>query len=125
MRPDDPATDDRELEALLRHASAHPSTRFQADLERRLFPQRSRRSQRFLAIGGATAGLAGVIAVASLAGAGPLASHGGSGAVARPGCHTVYDTQVRPVGELVRTASGTVVVRTTHKPVTHERTACP
>src|ERR1700712_662844 len=122
--PHDPANDDLELEALLRHARPTPNTRWEADLERTLFARRASRARRYVVIGAAATGLAGVIAVASLAGAGPLASHGGSGAQAGAHCTTLYDTRVQPVGELVRTAGGSVVVRTTHKPVTHQHTAC-
>lgn len=72
----------------------------------------------------AVGGLAAVVLGVSLAGGGPLASDGGDDARAKPGCTTVYVTEMQPAGELLRGADGKVRVETTQQPVTREVERC-
>lgn len=121
--------DDPELEALLRAASPRPSARFEADLQRRLFAERPSRMPTFRlrGMGGlvaATGGLAAVLVTAGLVGGGPLAPGGGDDAKARPGCTTVYVTEVQSAGEVVRKPDGSVTVETTRKPVSRAVERC-
>lgn len=122
------------VEALLRASAPAPATAWEAQLERQLLAPGGARSMarlgqrstaRRLITATATAGaLAAVVVVAGLAGGGPLAPDGGDGARAKPGCTTIYVTEVEKVGEVVRRADGKVTVEGTKRPVTREQQRC-
>ncbi len=122
---DDDARTDDALVALLRQATPAPSTAWQHELERSLFPSRhARPRRRLLPVAAAAGSLAALTLIAGLVGSGPLAIDGGDDARARPGCEVVFVTKVRPVGQVVRQPDGTVTVETTNRPVTSERERC-
>ncbi len=124
MSPHDTHDDDA-TEALLRAARPAPGLGFAGELERNLFPQRTRLRDRRLFAGFATAtALASAFLVFSLVGGGPLAPSGGDDARAKGDCMTVYVTKVEPAGEVVRRADGTVTVETARKPVTRAVERC-
>ncbi|MBO9531422.1 MAG: hypothetical protein J7513_00405 [Solirubrobacteraceae bacterium] len=123
--PDDTTHEPNEaIERLLRAAAPGPDARWAADLERQLLPARSSRTQRWRFALGTSVGLAVAIVAVTLAGAGPLASGGGDDAKAKPGCETVFVTEIRPTGQLRRDADGTVRVETVRQPVVREVERC-
>lgn len=121
---DDDTRPDEAIERLLRAAAPAPDVRWSAELERRLVPSGSARAPRWRLMLGATTGLAAALVAVTLAGAGPLASNGGDPARAKPGCETVYVTEMRPTGELRRDADGNVRVETVRQPVVREIERC-
>lgn len=116
--------EDDALAALLRRARPEPEAGWSRATERGLFAAAERRRRERITAFGAAGGLALTVFVASLAGAGPLATDGGDAARAKPGCTTVYKTQVESVGQVVKRADGKVVVESTKAPVQRAVTRC-
>ena len=109
-----PDRDVAEVEALLSASRPSPGPAFEAELERRLFDRRARRTLQWrpalVGIAGAT-GLAALVAALALAGAGPLSSDGPSDVRAGDDCRYVTVTRPTRVPHVVRRSDGEFDIR--------------